>query len=176
MRNLWNFVFFQAGWFVAVEGAARGSMWAGPAAVAVVALIHLLLVSGRGRELLFLLGVGLAGTLVDSGLAWLGATSYPTSTEAWPYAVVPPWITSLWLGFATLPRRSLAWLAPRPRLAVLFGAIGGPLSYLAGVRLGAVGVGADPLLTWGALSLEYALVTPVLLRVSQVMSEPTAPR
>jgi hypothetical protein len=77
--------------------------------------------------------------------------------------IVPPWITALWIGFATLPRFSLAWLRGKPWLAALLGGVAGPLSYLAGVRLGAVAVGAHPLLTFGVLAAEYALVTPLLL-------------
>lgn len=163
MRNLLNFLLFQIGWFAAVGGAARGSMWMGPVVMGAVVVIHLSMVKDRVRELCYLLAVGLAGTLIDSALAGLGVTCYPTSGEAWPYAIVPPWITVLWIGFATLPRLSLAWLAPWPRWAVLLGAIGGPLSYLGGVRIGAVGVGPEPLFTWVGISLQYAVATPLLL-------------
>lgn len=163
MRKLTNFAAFQAFWFVAVVGAARGATWAGPAALVPLVALHLALVprAERARETGFLLFVGLLGSAADSGLHVLGATGYPTSA---PTALVPAWIASLWVAFATLPRFSLGWLAGRPLLAALFGAVGGPLSYLAGTRFGAVEVPADGWRTFGLLALEYALVTPALLR------------
>lgn len=166
MTNLVDFALFQLFWFAAVLGAARGSMWLGPLAVALFLAVHLALIGStleRLRELRFALAAGVAGALVDSLLLRFDVTAYPTSVEAWPLPFVPPWIASLWLGFALLPRFSLAWLAGRPVLAAVFGALGGPLSYLGGVRLGAVGVGASAGLTYGVLALEYALVTPLLL-------------
>jgi len=166
LRNLLSFLSFQGAWFVAVEGAARGSMWAGPAAVAVVAAVHVARSARPARELAFLLGVGLAGTLADTALHALGCTSYPTSREAWPFLLVPPWITALWIAFATQAGTSLAWLASRPRLAALLGAVGGPLSYLAGVRIGAVATSESAWTTWTGLAAEYALATPLLLYAS----------
>jgi hypothetical protein len=174
-RSLLNFALFQLVWFAAVKGAASGAMWLGPAAVVGFLALHLALVPAgaeRGRELGYVLAVGLVGSLADSILHVLGATAYPTSHEAWPFLVVPPWIVSLWLAFAMLPRFSLAWLAGRPALGFLLGALGGPLSYLAGTRLGAVGVGESALLTWGALAVEYALVTPLLLHFAPGARDP----
>lgn len=167
MTNLVHFALFQLGWLVAVVGAARGHLWWGPAAMGVVCGVHLALCrEGRGPELVYLLAVGALGAALDSGLAALGLTSYPGTRAAWSSALVPPWIVALWVGFATLPRFSLAWLRGRAPLAALLGALGGPLSYLAGVRLGAVAPGDPPVATWAALALEYALVTPLLLRLA----------
>jgi len=176
MRNLANFALFQLAWFVAVGGAARGELWAGPFAVGVFLLIHLGMLPSqrsRGAELVYVLAVGAIGALADTALHAIGATAYPTSVEGWGHALVPPWIISLWVAFALLPRFSLGWLAGKPGLAFLLGAIGGPLSYLGGTRMGAVAAGENELLTWGALSLEYALITPLLLRFAPAFrSEP----
>ncbi len=167
MRNLANFLAFQGAWFAAVEGAARGWTWLGPVAVAAIVALHLALVPAaeRRRELVYVLGVGLAGGLLDSVLKALGATAYPTSDPV-PAWLVPAWIASLWAAFATLPRFSLGWLRGRPVLAAVLGAAGGPLSYYGGTRLGAVAAGEPALLTWGGLALEYALVTPLLLHLA----------
>ncbi len=163
MKKFANFALYQGAWFVAVSCAARGDVWTGPAAMLVVVIVHLALVPDRMRELRFLFVVGLFGTIADSALAALGVLAYPSSHASWTSIVAPPWIIALWIGFATLPRFSLAWLAHRPALAALLGAVGGPLSYAAGIRLGAVAVGSQPVLTWLALSAEYALATPFLL-------------
>lgn len=170
-RKAVNLVAFNAAWFAAVGGAAEGHLWWGPAAFAAVVLVHLALVERRAAELGFLLAAGIAGTLVDAGLHAAGATGYPTSPGGWPPLglpawLPPPWIASLWVGFATLPRFSLAWLRGRPVAAALLGAVGGPLSYLGGARLGAVAVAADPWWTIGLLAIEYALVTPLLVQLA----------
>jgi len=163
-HNLLNFALFQLAWFAAVAGAAAGQMWYGPAAVGAFLIIQLALIpEGRGRELAYVITVGLVGALLDSALHALGVLKYPSSEVAWGFASVPPWIISLWVAFALLPRFSLAWLVGRPRLAALLGAVGGPLSFFAGTGFGAIAPGDEPVVTALVLALEYALVTPLLL-------------
>jgi hypothetical protein len=53
-------------------------------------------------------------------------------------ALPPPWLLAMWAQFATTFRFSLRSVVTRPVLAVLFGAAGGPIAFLAGERLGAV--------------------------------------
>lgn len=178
MKNLANFVLFQGFWFVAVAGAADGILWAGPVGVLVFLVVHLAMVqpaTERVRELRYLFLAGVVGFALDSGLAAIGATAYPTSAEGWPHPVAPPWIVSLWVAFAMLPRFSLGWLRGRPALAFAFGAIGGPFSYFAGTRFGSVAVGESALLTYGALAVEYALVTPLLLHFAPSPKESSPP-
>lgn len=162
--NLANFALFQLAWYAAVRGAVSGSTWIGVLAAALFALAHVAWLRADRRELGFALLVALAGALLDSLLCGLGLLGYPTSHAPGSLPLAPPWIAALWFCFALLPRRSLAWLAPRPRLAALLGAVGGPLSYCAGVRIGAVAVPGSAAATYGALALEYALATPLLLR------------
>jgi len=57
-----------------------------------------------------------------------------TLTDALP----PPWLLAMWAQFATTFRFSLSGVIARPVPAVLFGAAGGPIAFLAGERLGAV--------------------------------------
>lgn len=168
MKSLTNLLLFNVCWFVAVAGAAQGDVWIGPLAFAGLVALHLAWGTPRGqrgRELLYLVAIGLAGTLADTALHRFGLITYPTSTGAWPWALVPPWITALWIGFATLPRLSLAWLARRPWWwASAFAAVGGPLSFYGGVHLGPIGPGGELWTTLGALALEYGLMMPLMLR------------
>ncbi|MCA8979907.1 MAG: DUF2878 domain-containing protein [Planctomycetes bacterium] len=162
--NLLHFLSFQGLWFAAVLGAAAGHAWAGPAALVVHVALHLVGVPAvkRGLELRALALAGLAGLLMDSGLHALGATNYPTS--ATPFGLCPAWIVALWIGFASLPRYSLGWLRRRPKPAVLLGAVGGPLSYWGGARTGAVALSDPAWISVVALGVQYAVVTPLLLR------------
>ena len=166
MRNVLQFIAFQAVWFAAVLGAARGEMIWGPAAVLGMFLLHLRWARGdRLGETLYVLLWGVAGTLLDSLIHGLGLTLFPTSSWS-PSWLAPPWIASLWFAFAMLPRFSLSWLRPHTRWAVILGAVGGPLSFQAGARLQATATGAEPLWTWLVLGLEYALIVPLMLRTA----------
>lgn len=179
MTRLANFVLFQIAWFLAVGAAARGSMWTGVIAMAVVVAVHLVLVADRKREAGYILCAGLIGTVADTVLSILGVIVYPTSEAVWTQWIVPPWISALWVGFATLPRFSLSWLAGRPWLAAVFGAIGGPLAFWGGMRLGAIAPKPDSVITWVVLAVEYAIATPLLLWLApqdEVRAEPRARR
>ncbi len=160
-----QFVCFQLLWFAAVLGAARGSPWLGLLALAPYLAVELRTVPERGRWLARVLVVGLVGSLADTLLAALGVLRHPLAPADWPTPLVPPFIAVLWVAFATLPRVSLAWLAPHPLLAAALGAVGGPLSFWAGTRTGAVAFGAEPAVGVAILALEYAIATPLLLRV-----------
>ncbi len=164
MRSLLQFAAFQAVWFASVLGAARGQAWLG--ALALLPYLAWMLAGerARGRWLARWLAAGALGCLLDSALRVRGLIVYPLVPAGWPTWLVPPFIASLWIAFATLPHVSLAWLAPRPALAVLLGALGGPLSFAAGVRMGAIEHGRSIVATNVALALEYALATPILLR------------
>ena len=164
MKSLLQFAAFQAFWLAAVLGAARGHVWLGALALVPYLVGMLWRERERARLASRWLAAGALGSLADCALAALGLHAYPTTPAAWPAWLVPPFIASLWIAFATLPHASLAWLAPRPGLAAAFGALGGPLSFAAGVRTGAVGYGESVLATNAVLALQYALATPLFLR------------
>lgn len=69
-------------------------------------------------------------------------------------ALPPPWLLAMWGQFATTFRFSLRIVLARPTRAALLGAIGGPVAFLAGERLGAVGL--LPPLTESLLRLSVA--------------------
>ncbi|MBL8483961.1 MAG: DUF2878 family protein, partial [Rhodocyclaceae bacterium] len=55
-----------------------------------------------------------------------------------PYAFLPPyWLIALWALLACALNVSMRWIRNRPLVAALCGLLGGPASFLAGVRLGA---------------------------------------
>lgn len=165
MANLVNFVLFQALWFAAVAGGARGEVWWGPAALVPCLVGFLWTAPDVRRSLVFVLTVGLVGTLLDTVLLRLGLLGYESGVDTFGLGLVPPWIVSLWVGFATLPGRSMGWLASRPGAAAVFGLVGGPLSFMAGERMGATAWAGDPWAGAVALGIEYALLMPLLLRL-----------
>ena len=153
-RLLANAGLFQLGWFACVLGAQRP--WLLLVAVTCL-LVHLLWLAPTRAEWRLVALTALAGWLLDSALLNLGLFDFGAGAP-----VAPLWLALLWALFATTLRHCLAWTA-RPRWrASLLGAVGGPLSYLAGAELAGVG------LPWGlmpsllVLAGVWAVVMPLL--------------
>jgi hypothetical protein len=116
-------------------------------------------VRDRARELLLMAAVGILGLTVDSLQLRLGVFTYPGGT---PFAgFAPPWIVMLWLQFATLLHFGLRWMSGRYVLATALGFVGGPLSFWAGERVGAIEFAS--LSAYLALACVWAAVMPALI-------------
>lgn len=169
LRNVLNAVLFQAAWFAAVLGAARGMPWLGPLALVPVLAVHLLLCADRRGEVCLLLSAGAAGFLFDSAMTAAGA--FVPRTWLAPPPLSPPWMVGLWLNLAATLNYSLGWLRGRPLLAACFGAVGGPLAYYSGARLGATHEVPSP----GALlmlAVGWGVMTPFLAWLARKLSAP----
>ncbi len=159
-----NITLYQAGWFCCVLGAAWGHPILGALCALLLVGIHLLLAHSRKAEALLMLAACLIGITVDSAQQALGVFSFKAD-PAWPFWL-PLWVFVIWAQFATLFRYALHWLSGRYLLGSIFGIFGGPLAYGAGIRLGAAAFGENPVYSIGALAIVWALVTPVLLWMS----------
>jgi len=136
--RLFNFVAYQLAWFACVLGAAHDLAWAGTLFAVAVAALHLAL-RRDPAELRLVVSAAAIGFLVDSALARAQFVEFASADwNGW----APVWMVSLWMAFATTLNHSLHWLASRPWVAALAGAIGGPLAYLAGAKLGALTLAA----------------------------------
>ena len=163
-----NFIAFQVGWFACVLGAANGIAWFGALAVLAAAILHLKRARRPGAELRLLLAAMILGLVLDSALLATGWVAYPGSFAGseWLPPLAPYWLVAMWVLFATTLNVSMGWLHGRPLLAALFGAVGGPLSYWAGARLGAMEL-LQPTAALAALAVIWAVAMPVLLRLAQ---------
>jgi len=162
-RNLINFVAFQLAWFACVLGGPRDRVTAGTLAVVAVVALHLAMAPRPGPEARLVAIVTAIGLGWDSLIVSLGLMSYPAGTFA--PGVAPLWILAMWALFATTLNLSMGWLKGRPWLAVAFGAVGGPLAYVAGKKLGGVEMG-EPVLALLAQGLGWAVMMPLLLRLA----------
>ncbi len=159
-----NLLANQAAWLVAVCAGARGLWWPGAAAVGMVVAVHLLTSEHPARECSRLVVAGVLGFACDAALGFSGACSW--TGGAADGRVPPPWLTALWLNFATMLTASLTWLVPRWRLGMVFGALGGPLAYLAGARLGALAFPHGTMIALLAIGMCWAVaMVPLLLHV-----------
>lgn len=134
-RIAMNVLGFQGAWLVGIVGAAGGRPWLGPVAACVAAAAHLAIAAAPTRELAALVAIASLGTAWDVVPAALGIIDYRGGGTL---TGLPWWMPGLWLGFATTLNVSLRWLRGRLILAAVLGAIGGPLSFAAAARLGAV--------------------------------------
>ena len=160
MKLLVNFVAFQLGWFACVLGAANGLPWLGPVVVAAVVALHLVTARRKRPELYLVLVAMVIGLVVDSLLLATGWLRY--SAGLWLPGLAPYWIIAMWALFATTLNVSMGWMRGRPVLTLLMGAIGGPLSYLAGEKLGAIEL-TQPTAALAALAVAWAIAMPLLM-------------
>ena len=164
MKTIGNFITFQAGWFACVLGAANGMPWLGPLVCVPVIALHLATVERPGPEIGLMAAALAIGLVMDSLLVVSGWLAYPNGMLL--SGMAPYWILAIWILFASTLNVSMRWLRGRYLLASVFGAAGGPLSYLAGARLGAVElVHAQAALV--ALGVIWAITMPVLMRLAE---------
>jgi len=135
---------FQVLWFLTIELASQQR--SGLAAILNIVWAIALIISNLpdARRLIEwgLMG-GLIAVIGDGACLYLGLY-HPAQPLLFSWLPAPLWLTALWCSFATLATLSLSAILRRPWLAIMFGVIGGPLSYLAGVRLGAMRFGDNP--------------------------------
>lgn len=156
---LLNVVLLYAGWFAVVLGAAKGHAAWGAAAAAGIVGWHLAIVARPAVEAQLVAAVLLLGLVFDSLALQTGWVSYVTGEGVGGLA--PYWMLALWGLFATALNVSLRWLKGRWVLGAVLGAVAGPLSYLAGVKLGAASF-ADSTAAIVMLAVGWAAVMPAL--------------
>jgi len=162
-----NFVLFQLGWFACVLGGAQGwALWGALLSLLIV-LRHLQCAHDMRKETYLLVLAGGIGLIWESILVSADLLVYPDpNVELGGIAIAPYWILTLWLVFATTFNVSMRWLKSHLWLAVPFGAIGGPLAFLAGEKLGAV-VMPEPNTTLVVLAIGWAIWSPLLAWASR---------
>ncbi|AOY99675.1 hypothetical protein BKK81_10725 [Cupriavidus sp. USMAHM13] len=153
----------QAGWFAAVLGAVHGAAWLGPAFTLTVLALHLWQVPRPGREACLLAGVALGGAFWETTLVRLGLVQY-AHVITLPGGA-PLWLVGLWILLALQLNVLFSWLRGRPWLAALLGAVAGPLSFRAGVALGAATF-PDPVHALAVLAAGWALALPLLVHAA----------
>ena len=163
-RLLVNFILFQIGWFACVIGAAKQMPWLGVATVVAIVAWHLTQAKQAKKEVQLLIIALVIGGTFDQIMLNHELITY--QAHGWSSILVPVWILALWAEFVTVLNVSLRWMKGRWLIAVLFGAIGGPLAYMGAEKLGAVTLNHLPI-SYIALSVGWACLTPLLLKLSQ---------
>ncbi len=164
-----NFVLFQIGWFTCVLGAGKQLPWLGVIVVAVIVAWHLLQAKQVKPEIVLLVVALLIGGMFDQLMLSSHLISYQAhgwGIGQYSTSIVPAWILALWAVFVTVLNVSLRWMRGKWLVAILFGAIGGPLAYMGAQKLGAVTLNTVPM-SYIALSVGWGILTPLLLKISE---------
>ncbi len=163
VRNITNFLLFQAGWFFCV--LYPGLIGAG-VVVAVVGF-HLLFISrSPGVELQFIGAGTVIGGILDG--IWFNTgvlTTAQPGTEGETFgdvSLTPIWIVGIWAAFMTTLSHSLSWISSKAWLPFVCAPIAGPFAYWSASKMGAVDL-PDLTVSLIALAVGWLLVFPLLL-------------
>jgi hypothetical protein len=158
---------YQLVWFVAVIFAGRGQPWPGVLS-AIAFLAWQVGVAPRRRGALAVLSIALAcGVVIDGLMRGLRFADYAAGAPALPPGGAPLWILGLWACFSLTLSGPLRALGDYPWLAVVLGAIGGPLAYAGAARgWDALTFNAPAWRGFVVLGIGWALAMPLLARLS----------
>ena len=173
MTGLVNFVLYQTGWFACVLGAAWGFQWLGIGIALSLVVAHLWLAADRHLQTKLALLAAALGLIIDSAQLWAGVFSFPLGgiLDTLP----PPFMTVLWMQFATTFRYCMSWLSGRYGLSAGFGFLGAPLAFYAGERLGAIEFLSPRLLHFAVLACLWSFAVPLLVFASDRLAARSAP-
>ena len=156
-----NLSLFKAGWLASVITAAASMPIVGTAVIGVAVLVHLLRSDDSLGEFRLLALAASIGLVWESALVVAGLVEY-SAGSAIP-GTAPYWIVAMWVLFATTLNVGMRWLHKNLIVASIAGAIGGPLSFLAGEKAGAVSF-SNPVLSLAVIGLGWAVFLPLLVR------------
>lgn len=156
-----NAVAFQSAWFAALYGGKYDWLTLALLPALLAAIWHLFQTRrDRATEIRLFVGVIILGFGVESLFIALGGITY---IGAPLFGFGPPlWIMAMWLAFATLPHGCLIWLKSRSILQFILGGLSGPLSYLAGAKLGAATLGEPIFQSLAIIGIGWAVALPII--------------
>jgi hypothetical protein len=161
-----NAVLFQVAWFAALYGGIYEWLILAILPASAAAIWHLYVLRAHIKaELALFVSVVILGFVIESAFVALGMIVYVGSPL---FGFGPPlWILAMWLAFATLPNGCLAWLKGRRVLQIILGGLTGPLSYLAGGKLGGATLHEPVLTSLAIIGAGWAIALPIIFWVAE---------
>ena len=158
-----NFVLFQAAWFAGILGAAHEWPLLGTMVVLAVIAWHIIVSARPVEEAKLVLAALAVGAAFETFCVQLGQVTF-ASGQPEPY-LAPYWMVAMWGLLAIAPNVTMRWMKRRWLLAAVLGAIAGPMSYAAGVRLGAATF-IHATAAIATLAISWALLMPLMMWLS----------
>lgn len=162
MKTIANAAAYQLSWLLAVLGGNMGACFAVGLLLLQLAFSSVRMADVRMMLLLLFIGLVVDGTLHQIGFISFKETGFP----------IPFWLIVIWLALAITPHHCLSWLKKRTFLSAIFGALGGPIAYWAGVRLGAATFNWSLPVSIVMLAVLWAALWPSVMYFSVVLSSP----
>ncbi|MDH4232181.1 MAG: DUF2878 domain-containing protein [Nitrospirota bacterium] len=163
-----NVIAFQISWFAAVLGAAHGKPFLCVVVILFVLGLHLFFSHDWRPELFLALCAAVTGFVFDSVL--IAAGVFSPVPYLFPAPLSSLWMVLLWVNLAMTLNVSMAWLHGRYALAAIFGAVGGPMAYYSGAKLGAMIRLPDPGGLLG-IGIAWAFALPLLYSMANIFRE-----
>lgn len=154
LPTLLNALLFQIGWFSCVMGGNTIAI----AVTAIILYVHHKLAINNLNEWLFIFTVASIGLTIDSLLSVSGILLFDSVSIG-----IPIWLFCIWLVFSCTLNHSLKWLSKHLLLAMLMGAIAGPMSYFAGAQLTDVSLATPQIYSLIILACIWATLLPLLM-------------
>jgi hypothetical protein len=164
IRIVINAVLLQACWFVCVLGAAQNIYWPGYVAALITIGWHLRQAKRPKAELLLVAVSCMVGVAVEATLTVSNMIGHE-STALW-FGVAPGWMIALWAAFATNLNVALRALRNHRLLGTALGAVGGPVSYYGGMRLGALHF-PHPVAAMICIAVAWIIAMLILMHAAQ---------
>tara|TARA_B100000941_G_C28288712_1_gene440365 strand:+ start:175 stop:687 length:513 start_codon:yes stop_codon:yes gene_type:complete len=162
-KNIFNILGFQLSWWACVLGVVNQMQFIGPIFMTLFLIFHFMLFSYQKKEIIYVIIVGLIGLVVDTIFLQTNLIKYEFPLFN---MLAPLWIIYMWLGFAATVNHSMYWLEDKIIITVLFGLIFGPLSYMAGVKFGALEL-VFPFISMIVIGITWAFVLPLLFNINR---------
>lgn len=161
-KNLINFILLQLVWVGFIVGVTYDQVWLGPVVFVVMMLWQLGSNVREDSDWVVIATCYISGFLLAS--IW-SSSNLIVYREHWPSSDIAPWwILALWIALGASFNHSLKWVQASPYLAGVLLAVGGPLSYLAAERIGAVEIN-QPLLTLSLMAAGWFMIGVLLTLV-----------
>jgi hypothetical protein len=163
-----NFVLFQTAWFITIYSASLGLVWFGPVFSLCWLYTHFGLHKNNWKvDLQIVVISAIIGFILDSMMVLSGIFSFSENASfGYPSSI---WMVALWVNLALTLNYSLGWLKEKLILSSLFAAVGGPLAYYAGSKMGAINF-ENHTFSIIALSVIWAIAMPLLFYILGVLS------
>ena len=160
MINIINIIGFQIGWWFCALGAQNSLDYIGPIYMLAFVITHMVFFSKKYSEfILIIIGIFL-GLIVDSSLKYFNIINYlSTDIQA---TLAPLWIVAMWGGFCATLNHSLSWLKNRLLASFILGAVFGPLSYIAGLKMNIIFFIISPINAVIVLAIVWGISIPFL--------------
>jgi hypothetical protein len=166
-RILINVIGFQVLWWWCVLCGREGADFLAIAVVLIACAAHLRWVESW-PDALPILTITLLGCVLDQTMYHFNHVvfAHQESEAQW----IPLWMAGLWLGFACTLNVSMRWLQNYWWLALILGAIFGPVAYLGAEKLGAIKL-MQGNTTMILLAIGWGFLFPCLLRIRQLAAK-----